>query len=333
MLSDSGLSSYPDFDIILLLNSQGSFLKQRWLGGGATGEVYAATLLGVPLTLKLAPWEGAEEHEEELHAAERLHREAQMYLALAGSSGAACTPLLIAYGCLRNNSGRRRMFLATSLIDGGRPLVEAAGHLPAAKAGDLSRAAFSALHQLHQAGAVHGDVSMGNVLLDHAGRAWLIDLEHVQLDASEAELRDDFEHMSEVVRTAVRATGLDSEAEIEQATWQGQQLYLSSTAPPAAVQSTSGGPESSSASSRQVTAWPPAEVPVQVTKDGGRPEYGYGGSPAARALKPMAGGSPPGGRVAHGRPQLPLPKRLSQMRPPRAIRRLNGVRPAARLPM
>ena len=270
-----------------------------------------------------------------------------MYLALAGSSGAACTPLLIAHGYLRNNSGRRRMFLATSLIDGGRPVVEAAGHLPAAKAGDLSRAAFSALCQLHQAGAAHLDVSMDNVLLDLAGRAWLIDLENVQLDASETCLRDDFVRMSEVVRTAVRATGLDSEAEIEEATWQGQQLYLSSMAPTAAVQSASGGAESPSSSSRQGTAWPPAEVPAQVAKDGGHPEYGD--STAASALKPTAGGSPPGGRGTHGRQapqpkplsqmcpprgrQAPQPKPLSQICPPHAIRRFNCGRPAARLPM
>ena len=291
--------------------------------------MYAASLLGVPLALKLAPWEGAEEHPEDLHAAERLHRESQMYLALAGSSAVACTPRLIAHGYLRNDSGRRRAFLATSLIDGGRPVVDAASQLPAAKAVDLSRAAFSALCKLHLAGAAHLDISTGNVLMDLSGRVWLLDLEQVELDASEVEMREDFFQMSQVVQRAVRATGLGNEAEIEAAAWQGQQLYLSSMAPAATVRSAGGQPESPLVSSWQPgaarppkTTRPPAEVLSRVTEGGGPPEYG--GGTAARAI--------PRGRVTHGKQAL-LPKRLPHMCPSLTIRRLHCVRPAARLPM
>ena len=184
---------------------------------------------------------------------------------------------------------------------------------------------FSTLSQLHQAGAAHLDVSMGNVLLDQTGHAWLIDLENVQLDATEAELMDDFIRMTEVVQSAICATGLDNEAELEEATWQGQCAYLASMSQFSAAQSTS---ESPSVSSWPKVAHPLTKAPLKGAMD--RRDCGAG--PSRRNFKSFSSGFLSPCQLTNGK-QVSMPKRVLHKNLPVAIRRVSFVRSSARLPV
>ena len=209
---------------LILLRSPDLFRVGQLLARGSTGEVFAATLLGVPVALKVAARpESSLDLTDRGDAAARLEVEARVLQRIPATT---CKPRLIAHGTFVNSDGLVNQFLAETRI-WGHPLLEAVGFLPAASANELSLACFGALAELHKLGVAQVDLHPNNLLLEISQRplkATFVDFEYAKVDADDHSLEMDLECMWEVVARAVWALGL-SINEAEKVLDEGIDLY------------------------------------------------------------------------------------------------------------
>jgi hypothetical protein len=136
----------------------------RVLGRGATSEV----------------WEGIREADGRRVAVKVTHADRESVEAAAReaslAAAAASAHVVTVEACLPLTDGR--LALVMPLVRGGdlAALVSARGFLAPGEVVTVLAPVAAALGRLHAAGAVHGDVSPGNVLLDLDGRPLLGDL-------------------------------------------------------------------------------------------------------------------------------------------------------------
>ncbi len=71
--------------------------------------------------------------------------------------------------------------LLTRWIDDARPLHDALQDTDVQHADGLLQATLQSIQALHAAGVYHPDVNLGNVLVDAAGKIWLIDFDRAKL--------------------------------------------------------------------------------------------------------------------------------------------------------
>ncbi len=106
-------------------------------------------------------------------ARDRLIR--NLSLPRAARQRGVATPAALALLVVGGPPGLWRGWLATETVVGGRDL---GGLLLADGIRDRDwRAALDAVRGLHDAGFEHPDLNLGNLLLDPAGRAWILDLD------------------------------------------------------------------------------------------------------------------------------------------------------------
>jgi undecaprenyl-diphosphatase len=107
--------------------------------------------------------------------AQQVEREA--YLGLLAASAGVRTPRVVLAGPYGNGSG----VLVEELVE-GRSLEE----LDPAEVTDASlEAVWEEVAKLHRAGMAHGDLARHSVVVDGAGRPWLVDFDHATAVASE----------------------------------------------------------------------------------------------------------------------------------------------------
>ena len=107
--------------------------------------------------------------------AQQVEREA--YLGLLAASAGVRTPRVVLAGPYGNGSG----LLVQEMI-AGRSLEELD---PAAVADATLEAAWEEVAKLHGAGMAHGDLGRRSVVVDEAGRPWLVDFDHAAAVAPE----------------------------------------------------------------------------------------------------------------------------------------------------
>jgi glycosyltransferase 2 family protein len=107
--------------------------------------------------------------------ARQVEREA--FLGLLAASAGVHTPRVVLAGPYGNGSG----LLVQELI-GGRSLEELS---PAEVTDATLEALWDEVAKLHRAGMSHGDLGRHSVVVDEAGRPWLVDFDHAAAIASE----------------------------------------------------------------------------------------------------------------------------------------------------
>ncbi|HWD45765.1 MAG TPA: phosphatase PAP2 family protein, partial [Actinomycetota bacterium] len=107
--------------------------------------------------------------------AEQVEREA--FLGLLAATAGVRTPRVVLAGPYGNGSG----LLVQELV-GGRSLEELA---PAEVTDATLEAVWEAAAKLHRAGMAHGDLGRHSVVIDEAGRPWLVDFDHAVAVAPE----------------------------------------------------------------------------------------------------------------------------------------------------
>jgi hypothetical protein len=141
----------------------GRYLVRRKLGRGGMGAVYLAwdTQLERDVALKI-PTTGSDQA-----AADRFLREARAAAALDHPH--VCP--IYDHGQIDGTP-----YLTLKLID-GRTLAEVleAGPLPPREAVEIARRMAEALDAAHRVGVTHRDLKPGNIMLDAAGRPWVMD--------------------------------------------------------------------------------------------------------------------------------------------------------------
>ncbi|MCA8920278.1 MAG: serine/threonine protein kinase, partial [Planctomycetes bacterium] len=137
----------------------GPFAVEANLGRGAMGEVFQVRYRGRSFALKLLA-------NEDPRQRERLAREAQLV-------GALDHPGIVRlHGA---GSVDDRTFLLYALVPAARRLSEAWAGLELTERVELIAAVAEAVGHAHAQGVVHRDLKPENVLVDGAGRPWVID--------------------------------------------------------------------------------------------------------------------------------------------------------------
>ena len=136
------------------------------LGKGGMGTVYLAEdpSLGRRVAIKILHTQFIEDAE----IVERFRREARALARLRH-------PNLMHIYSVGEHEGRP--YFAMEHIHGTvlSTLLAQSGPLPPAQAARITADILAALHQVHKAGIIHRDVKAGNIILDEAGRAILMD--------------------------------------------------------------------------------------------------------------------------------------------------------------
>jgi membrane-associated phospholipid phosphatase len=107
--------------------------------------------------------------------AQQVEREA--YLGLLAASAGVHTPRVVLAGPYGNGSG----LLVQEMLD-GRSLEELD---PAAVTDETLETLWEEVARLHRAGIAHGDLGRHSVVVDGAGRPWLVDFDHAAAVAPE----------------------------------------------------------------------------------------------------------------------------------------------------
>ncbi|MHC5022002.1 MAG: serine/threonine-protein kinase, partial [Planctomycetota bacterium] len=151
------------------------------IGAGGMGVVCRARHreLGHEVALKMIA--AGEESGPEL--AERFRREAQAAGALAG------TPGIVGVRDTGIDAATGTLWLAMDFVSGqSLEAIARSGELDHRRAAELMAAVAGAVAAAHAKGFIHRDIKPGNVLVDHAGTAWVTDFGLVRTERAGPEV-------------------------------------------------------------------------------------------------------------------------------------------------
>jgi hypothetical protein len=147
----------------------GGFVLVSLLGKGGMGEVWRAWQEGLGRVVALKRMSGSSAEDEA-----RFRREAQVVASLQHPN----VPQVFEFGVLAG-----RFYIAMQLIE-GRTLVGL--RAPVRRAVEIVRDAAEALHAAHARGVVHRDLKPQNLMLDEAGKVYVMDFGLARTAASAA---------------------------------------------------------------------------------------------------------------------------------------------------
>lgn len=138
------------------------YLLDRFLGGGASGEVYRAVdrKLDRPFALKIVEFGRDAESETRDEEVRRYRNEVR---ALSRLRNPHVINIYESFELERHTSG-----LLTEYVDGATlgEMIEAEGSLPFRRAVKIIRQVSNGLHEAHEQGVIHRDLKPGNVMIE-----------------------------------------------------------------------------------------------------------------------------------------------------------------------